>query len=149
MPVIDAEQTTGVRCTLPVRIHDAWGNGEYGAKRGDRTHKGIDLAAYPFTIIQSMTPGRVSKLGHVYASDLRYRYVQITLGERDYRYFYVQPLVKVGEWVWTGTVIGRVQDIAGKYTTKEKVMINHMHFSIKHNGVHLDPTTFIIGDPSV
>ncbi len=137
--------TTAFSGRLVLRGEDEWGNGAYGASRGGRTHKGIDIAAYPGTLIQAIVPGEVTKLGYVYDHDLSFRYVQISLAGVDYRYFYVRPNVSPGQWVWSGQSIGRVQDIASKYTSKPTPMINHMHFSMKRDGVHLDPTKVVLG----
>jgi murein DD-endopeptidase MepM/ murein hydrolase activator NlpD len=128
---------------LMIRGQDAHGNGGFGSPRGEgRTHKGIDICAYPGSGIYPIVPGRVSKLGFPYADDLAFRYVQITWSNIHYRYFYIEPLVDLGEWVDPQTIIGTVQDLTERYPG----ITNHFHFSIKDvmTGARLDPTRLVM-----
>lgn len=120
---------------LPERGTDAWGDGSFGASRGDRTHKGIDYESIPGDVVLSPCKGQVTKLGYPYAvkaSDpITYRYVEVT----DYkgykhRCFYVEPSIGLGLHIDMHTVIGVAQDIAGKYSTEDRVMKNHVHYEI-------------------
>ncbi|MDX1341254.1 MAG: M23 family metallopeptidase [Reinekea sp.] len=132
-----------IAAELPKRGTDDWGNGEFGASRGDRQHNGIDYACYPGTPIYSKVYGSVTKLGYPYGDDLSYRYVQITDNEGlKHRFFYVQPDVKVGDRVTPQTVIGTAQDIAGRYAQPDKVMKNHIHYEIKNGSRFIDPEVF-------
>ncbi len=128
-----------IRAILPHRGTDDYGSGEFGAPRGDRTHKGIDYACYPGTVIESGVYGTVTKLGYPYAEALQYRYVEVTDSLRQrHRYFYVDPSVDVGEKVMAGDSIGVSQDIAAHYTNG--VMKNHVHYEIlDHNGDPVNP----------
>lgn len=120
---------------------DDFGSGDYGASRGGRTHTGIDYCAEPGQPVCTSVAGTVTKLGYPYASDLSYRYVQITdaLGN-DHRFFYVQPGVEMGAWVNPGDTIGEAQDIAGKYADDSRVMKNHIHYEVKDRDGHFfDP----------
>lgn len=130
-----------IKSTLPKRGVDDWGDGEFQASRGGlKKHKGIDYACYPGTAIQSPVNGLVTKLGYPYADDLSYRYVQIkTEDEKKHRFFYVEPSVKVGDYVHFGDCIGEAQDIAGRYSTPNKVMKNHIHYEILVNGKPINP----------
>jgi murein DD-endopeptidase MepM/ murein hydrolase activator NlpD len=133
---------------LPMRLSDKWGAGWFGAPRGDRTHKGVDYSAYPRTAILSITYGTVTKIGYTYADNLSFRYIQVTqygnanIGAKiDYRYFYVQPKanLKLGNLIHAGDVLGEVQDLTKRYPD----IINHMHLSIKQDGVHINPVQFL------
>lgn len=127
---------------LPIRTLDAYGEGIYGASRGDRTHKGVDLACYPGTDICPIYAGKVTKLGFPYKDDLTFRYVEVTvpLGLRM-RFFYVDPQVEVGDSVRAETIIGRSQDLSKRYP---KGITNHVHFEVKNSkGEYIDPTPFI------
>ena len=138
------------RTTLKPRGTDAWGCGDYGASRGTRTHKGIDLLAEPADEILSPVKGRVSKHGYPYTpvagDQITYRYVEITdyQGNR-HRLFYCEPSAAVDLHVDTSTVIGIAQDISSKYSTPDKLMGNHIHYEIiDKNGDYADPGEFYV-----
>lgn len=126
---------------------DDWGDGSFGASRGSRKHIGIDFAAEPGQIVVSHVSGVVTKLGYPYASDLSYRYVEVTDDNMlKHRFFYVEPTIQLGEDVIAGeTVIGVVQDISSKYRRSDrKPMTNHVHYEVKtQTGKVLDPDTVI------
>ena len=136
------------RRTLKPRGSDDWGSGDYGASRGSRTHRGIDLITEPGDEILSPVKGRVSKIGFPYApkkgDKILYKYVQVT----DYkggkhRIFYIEPTVAVDRHVDTNTVIGLAQDIASKYSTPERVMICHCHLEIiSADGDYINPEDY-------
>lgn len=137
-----------VLAQLPERGSDDWGQGHYGAPRGNRTHRGIDFHTIPGMGITSPLMGTVTKIGWPYANE-KFRYVQITdhLG-RHHRFFYVYPNVKKGASVAIGQVMGFAQDIAEKYNSRDIVkegkrgpMKNHIHYEIKEAGSFIDPNT--------
>lgn len=127
----------------PPRISDKWGKGHYGAPRGDRTHKGIDLLCYPGSGIHSSCAGMVTKLGYPYANDLSYRYIQISFvqdgKQYDVRYFYVKPTVVVGNHIDAGDFIGYSQDLDKRYPG----IGNHIHVECKVDGSYIEPVEFI------
>lgn len=125
---------------LKRRGSDGFGAGHFGAPRGSRTHKGVDLLASSGEAIESPVTGTVTKLGYSYGDDLSYRYVQITAGGYDFRVFYVDPSVRVGQEVIADTVIGLAQDLGRRYPG----IPNHVHFEIKIDGEYIDPTPTLI-----
>ena len=125
---------------LKRRGSDGFGAGHFGAPRGSRTHKGVDLLAQSGEAINSPVTGTVTKVGYPYGDDLSYRYVQITAGDYDFRVFYVEPSVRVGQEVTTETAIGSAQDLGRRYPG----IPNHVHFEIKSDGDYLDPTPALI-----
>lgn len=132
-----------MRVICPMR-NDAQGAGHYGAPRGSRTHRGVDYACPPGAGVLAVECGTVTKLGHTYADDLSYRYVEITddLGCRA-RYFYVEPAVARGDYVMAGDVIGHAQDIAARYPDADRPMTNHVHFElINAAGNYTDPSAY-------
>ena len=124
---------------LQIRQPDPAGSGEFGAPRGDHTHRGIDFECMPLTGILSLCDGQVTKLGYPYGDDLNYRYVQVTdVDGLDHRVFYISPDVEVGQTVVEGvTQIGTAQDITSRYP--DQGMTNHIHYEIKNGSRYLDP----------
>ena len=123
---------------LPIRGTDAQGSGHFGAPRGGRTHKGIDLECYPGTEIRSTVHGTVTKLGWPYKNDLTFRYVQVTdIGGLDHRYFYIKPSVLVGDVVTPDTMLGTSQELPYNDITQ------HVHYEVKNGSNYLDPTSYV------
>lgn len=124
----------------PVRKSDKWGEGHFGASRGNRTHKGVDLACYPGSKVLCPVDGVLTKYGYPYGDDLSYRYVQITdAAGRDHRFFYVETHLSIGVPVERGELIGKVQFLGGRYAD----ITEHVHYEVKQDGRYLDPMAFI------
>ena len=132
-----------IESILPTRGHDDWGAGHFKAPRGKRTHKGIDYACYPDTVILSPVGGVVTKLGYPYGDDLSFRYVEITDDQGlKHRLFYVEPGCEPGDEIESGDIIGTAQDIAGRYSKPDKYMKNHIHYEILEDGEPINPDEF-------
>lgn len=129
-----------IKCNLPLRGQDPAGNGAYGAIRdgGTRLHHGIDFECIVGSEILSPIPGTVTKIGLPYANS-KYRYVQVSSNRIDHRIFYVNPLVKMGDYVCLDQPIGTAQDITLRYP--DRGMKVHIHYEIKMNGHWIDPNT--------
>lgn len=129
-----------IKATLPMRKCDDFGCGHYGASRGSRRHKGIDYACYPDTEIYPVIRGKVTKIGYPYADDLSYKYIQVTdEHNKDWRYFYIEPYVEVGDFVSPSNAIGKCQDLKLRYET----ITNHVHLEIKENGEYINPEDIV------
>lgn len=133
---------------IPETRCDAMGLGYFGAKRGSRSHNGIDLVHAVNDVVLAFRDGVVTKLGYPYADDLSYRYVEVTDDfKHRARYFYVDPSVEVGDEVNAGQVIGFCQDIAARYNESDMVdhekMQNHVHFEIKFGTTYLNSMIYI------
>lgn len=120
---------------------DGHGCGHYGASRGTRTHKGIDLNCKPLTSVNAPVAGVVTKIGYPYADDLSFRYVEISDQGYAFRVFYVDPIVEKGQQVSKTSIIGEAQDLRDRYTG----ITNHVHFEIKNSdGEYIDPTPVLL-----
>lgn len=126
---------------IVLRGNDPTGHGYYGARRGTRKHKGLDLVASPGDLTISPIHGQVSKIGYPYANALQFRYVEITGDVYRVRLMYVEPSVKIGDRVFEGDPVGRVQDIASHWNP---VMKNHVHLEVYKHGLLTDPEPLII-----
>jgi len=133
-----------INVTLPQRGADDWGSGAFGASRGRRTHKGIDYACYPGTIVKSPVAGLVTRIGYPYGDDLSYRYVEVTTPDgMRHRIFYIEPLVNHGDIIRHGSPIGEAQDIASRYEDPAKrPMTNHIHFEILDGDTPINPDEY-------
>lgn len=132
-----------------VRSFDSQGAGYFGAPRGrGRTHKGIDFCCQTGERIVCFKAGKVTKIGYPYAlNDKRgrgiFRYVQITDDKGiHYRYFYLTPIVSVGDYVRAGAMVGISQDLDRFYQGIKQ----HFHFEVKDTkGRFLNPNRCLSG----
>ncbi|RKZ71958.1 MAG: hypothetical protein DRQ48_01860 [Gammaproteobacteria bacterium] len=120
----------------PVRSPDSYGAGYFGASRGSRKHAGVDFACAPGSKILSPISGLVTKLGYPYSDDLSFRYVEVTaIDNLRYRFFYVDPCVKVGGNVLANeSVLGTSQRLGLRYPADAMhafAITEHIHFEIK------------------
>lgn len=123
---------------MKIRGCDKWGCGNFGASRGSRKHLGVDIETKPGDPVECLNGGTVTKIGHPYADDLSFKYVEITdtAGAR-WRYFYVEPSVKVGDKLDAYQVIGKSQRLGKRYPG----ITEHIHLEIiKADGTYVDPT---------
>jgi len=120
---------------------DPAGDGRFNAPRGARRHNGIDFECVPGRSLVGGVEGTVTKHGYCYQGDGFWRYVQVTDFEGlHHRFFYVDPLVPVGEVVGRATGIGVAQDITLRYPGQG--MLPHVHYELKNDaGEYLDPET--------
>ena len=99
------------------------------------------MACPPGTEVGSPVRGQVTKLGWPYGDKPDIRYVQIVAEGYQYRIFYVDPSVAVGDWVELGEVIGTSQRLA----SMDRGGTQHVHFEIKNGaGEYVDPTPVIV-----
>jgi murein DD-endopeptidase MepM/ murein hydrolase activator NlpD len=132
----------------PIRGFDKWGSGEYGAKRGNRIHKGVDVSAYAGSVVLSDINGTIKRIGYPYdptGPKGDFRLLEIIAGETLLKYFYVRPLLPVGCEVEKGDAIGVVQDLTEIYPG----ITNHYHFEVLKDGENVDPISWgRAGEPS-
>ena len=134
---------------LIFRGSDPTGNGWFGASRGTRTHKGVDIVVAPGEEIFAMISGKVTKLGYVYSNPkeakptMRFVEIESKIEGDHYRLWqmYVSPTVEKGDQVEQNQIIGKAQDIAD-YHNSDK-MKNHVHVQLWRNGVLIDPEPMI------
>jgi murein DD-endopeptidase MepM/ murein hydrolase activator NlpD len=125
-----------------VRVSDDFGYGHFGAARGARTHKGVDYVGVENTIVRSPVTGTITKYGWAYSLEHNQRYIQITkLGtDEKHRLFYTKmdTNLNLGDEIIEGTRIGVLGNISKMHDTRDKKMLNHLHYEIVIDGVHKD-----------
>lgn len=122
----------------PVRIQDNHGRGHYGARRGNRIHRGADFICQPGQSVVSPLADRahVVRVAKPYADDLRWSGLLLRAPHLEVKLFYLTPLPGiVGQWVRQGEQIGIAQDISIKY----EGMTPHIHMEIPS----INPVLFI------
>ena len=130
-----------LRIHVPVRPFrgyrgmDSWGSGNFGASRGGRAHKGLDLITVVGDVILSPITGTVDHIGIAYAgASLGSIHIEGT-GEHAgmrIKLLYVLPDPGVGgRRVKAGDRLGEAQDVASYWAAKEPghtgAMTNHLH----------------------
>ena len=133
---------------MNIRGQDQHGSGAYRASRGGRLHNGIDVCCNQGDVIESLSPGVVTKIGFPYSpQDARkghLRYVQVTDNNGiDVRYFYVKQTVSVDDVINKGDMLGLAQGLADIY----QGITEHYHFEclmmVNGGKVFLDPEQYI------
>jgi len=127
-----------------IRGTDEQGQGHYGAPRGKRTHKGIDIITEKEMPVYAVESGVVTKIGYPYNPDDKkkghLRYVQVSTRDAyKTRYFYVTPWVRVGDEITAGDVIGESQGLCDIYPG----ITDHIHFEVKKDGEYINPNEFL------
>lgn len=121
---------------------DSAGDGRFGARRGSRTHRGVDYVCKPGELVYSPVSGVVSKLGFPYGDDLRWRYVEIRDDDKNrHRLFYCRPAVVKHQIVSKGEVVAEADDVTERYPNQG--MTPHIHYElIDSMGEYIDPEEF-------
>lgn len=127
---------------LILRGNDPTGHGYYGARRGTRKHKGLDLVSVPNELVTSLIDGVITKIGYPYNGNLTFRYVDVTNDIYRVRIMYIFPSgISVGDRIFAGQEIGKAQDIAGYWNPR---MLNHIHVEVYKNGLLTDPEPLLL-----
>jgi hypothetical protein len=112
----------------------------FGSKRDDwlgkmRIHKGYDIYIDKWDVVAAAT-GTVAKIGHSQRAGL---YVKLHHGAKLYTvYVHIrQALVKTGQTVKAGELIGRIDGAVGNASSPQ------LHFELKINDNSVDPLPLI------
>ena len=140
-----------------IREDDCQGSGHFGAPRGDKTHRGVDIACIKSSGVLSLCSGIVTKIGfpysqidpdkvarskvdkHIKKRALRYVEVLREDGFR-FRYLYISPCVKAGDHVIKNQLLGNTQGLTDIYIG----ITDHFHFEIiGKNGDYFNPSGIV------
>ena len=105
---------------------------------GSSGHTGIDIAAPAGTPIYASADGKVTKVESLKKGYGRYVIISHSNGYQTYYAHMSKYIVKEGQTVKRGQIIGYV-GMTGAATG------NHCHFGIVKNGKFIDPTTMLYG----
>mgnify|MGYP000850974143 FL=1 len=117
------------------KVSSGFGQREHPVLGGKREHQGIDLAAPKGSPILAALPGEVETVGRENGYGLKI----VLKHDDEYETLYAhcdEALVRVGERVKAGQVIGRVGD-SGLTTGA------HLHFELHYKGIAVDPGELI------
>lgn len=117
---------------------DKHGCGHFGASRGNRTHRGLDIRADVGQSVISPIGGNITKLGYPYGDDFSYRYIEITGGDLRVRIFYVKPTVRKGQKIEAGDQIGVAQELGTRY----EGITEHIHLEVYDKEKLKDPKEY-------
>jgi len=125
-----------------LRGNDPTGHGYYGAKRGTRKHKGLDILTKPGEKLSVPFSGVITKIGQVYKETTKFKYVEITNDVYRTRLMYSKPIssISINKRVFKGEIYGIAQDIAGYWGGGMK---NHVHMELWKHGLLTDPEPLI------
>lgn len=124
---------------------DAAGDGHFGASRGDRLHKGVDLLCQPGQPIVAPFSCVFERIARPYLHSRTYSGALLR-GEKVWaKLFYIDPAEElIGERLAQGQAFALAQDITEKMGTdartyREQGMLPHIHLEI----VAVDPLTLL------
>jgi murein DD-endopeptidase MepM/ murein hydrolase activator NlpD len=127
----------------PLRGKDEWGSGHYLASRGDRIHKGIDIACYPSSTLLADFDAQVIRVGYPYSKHGKKGYLRLVElavdAQTRVKYMYIYPSVSPGQFVNKGDELGIVQDLSIIYPG----MTNHYHMEVWVEGCHVNPEIWL------
>ena len=104
-------------------------------------HWGIDIAAQPGTPVIAAADGVISTIG--WDPDGYGRYVILDHGSGwQTLYAHLQPAALGGHRITLGKVVNRGDAIGGLGNSGASTG-PHLHFEVRHDGVHIDPTRIL------
>lgn len=107
---------------------DSEGDGNYGAPRGNRVHRGIDFLCDEGQIIVAPFDMEIFKVSYP-NSDLKMEGIAWRYGKSTGRIWYFSPYMTViSKTVKAGTAIGVAQSVSKYYGLPQ--MKDHIHFQV-------------------
>ena len=127
-----------------LREADPGGGGWYGAPRGERKHKGLDVITEPDEEILSPITGEFVRYGKPYSRTDKFDLVVLKNETYQIKLMYVKGYsFAKGERIEAGQPIGKAQDIAGYWNNG---MANHVHLEVEKYGLLTDPEPLLMAE---
>ena len=119
---------------------DSYGSGAYGAPRGNRTHRGLDIVPLNGHSVRSPIDGVVIRHGVPYSTNNgSLQLVEIQGKGKDddlnVKLMYLTPIVPVGHTVKRGSLVGFMESLQFRY----KGITDHIHLEVRQNGIIVNP----------
>ncbi|WP_417443755.1 peptidoglycan DD-metalloendopeptidase family protein [Joostella sp.] len=134
---------TSINGTGLLRKCDPKGCGNFGASRGNHTHRGIDFHVIPNQQIKAPFPCTVNRYGYPYSDDSSYKLIEIvgTGAYSNYRakIMYINTFLSIGDKIDKGDLLCTADDITQKYGSE---MTPHVHFELYVNNELVNPTNY-------
>lgn len=123
-----------------IRKTDKFGSGQFGSKRTNHIHQGIDIVVSEGEKIYAPTDLTLVRKTYPYRDDMNYvGGVYKTPNNGELKFFYMNPDQSKREFK-QGEVIGIAQDISKKYGSS---MTPHVHIEYRENGILKDPNNYV------
>ena len=114
-----------------LRGTDSQGSGHFGAPRGNRTHKGLDVRVGKFAPVYALYNCVINRIGTVYTSDPQFKLIEI-IGIGKHKGLRTKIMYAtcddsiIGKTFSQFEQIGISQDLTNKYVG----ITNHLHIEI-------------------
>lgn len=128
-----------------IRGCDAYGCGDFGASRGNRTHQGVDLVSPVGDRVNAPCDGTIVRHSRPYANDNRYDGVLLRCQTgHDVYIWYIDVTAGVSANVRAGDQLGTTQALSLRYPPRRGGAItNHIHLQVRDGGNIVDPTNLL------
>src|SRR5215203_6804918 len=123
------------------KIKDLWGSSRGG---GVRKHKGIDIHARKGTPVVAVCDGVIVERSHTPTGGKTLWLKSAGYGWKAYYAHLDKQLVKEGQWVRKGQVIGTIGNTGNARTTP-----SHLHYGISRSNVWVNPLPYVKHSPKV
>ena len=125
---------------------DAMGSGLFGAKRGDKIHRGVDFLGEPGQSVKTLFKCIVKRQGQVYVKDDRFKLIVMENDIYEVKYMYAEvDAFQLHQEVPAGHRVGILQDVTIQKDYKQGGMNPHLHVEIrdKATGKLINPLDLI------
>jgi hypothetical protein len=134
--LLTSEALKGNRMFNPIRQSDAWGDGYFGASRGNRPHLGVDYVVNEGEVVYAPCDMDSFNVSYPYSFDANDNYIltgarfntKINGVNFDGRMWYFTPYSHLfGRDIPKGTPIGVAQTLQHRYAG----ITDHLHFQLR------------------
>ena len=146
------KKISGIVTPFKLRGKDVFGSGAFRSSRskhkGVKYHQGLDIKTNVDQPILAPFDLLFKRLAYPYLTsagvvDKKWKGGLYKHEDGTLKIFYMNPIINKLNFK-QGDVLGYAQDIAGKYSSANKKMINHIHLEMRDSkGKLLNPTNYV------